>query len=335
MPRLLLSFISVLLFCSLCTHARRNDLEFDTSVRLVRPLPCNKFRMLPSVYDSAGMPWYTYGKSSFKSGDWPLSNQIDALLNNNCSNGEIVSVALEDVKMYLWTVSSLYVHAEFFTGQPGTLHHFYTLDTIVQKQSPVLLHGLAEKLASENFLDAMLVVCKHMNEASAEAYSDESAANYYKNLLTRYPLYTQQTTPSIGIYRTVNDFMNLKAVDTSLIFEHIARADGDGYNWFYHKTADGGKGKRIDADDFYAASDGKNLYLSYKGGLRKIRKTNGDYFVSMTTKMLGASPIDAAGLIDRAISRDGQGSRSQMEIVERFSVQRKTFLPYGGKLPHE
>jgi hypothetical protein len=242
--RLLLLFLS--LFGAFSVHARRkSDFNLDTSLRLVKPMPCKGFRMLPSGYDGAVTPWYGTGRSLgttlLKGSDWPLSSQMHELLNKNCSSGELVSVALEDVKMYFWNVSSLYIHADFFIGEPGGLHHFYTLDTIVQKQSPFLPGGTSGRVAAECMLDAVRAVCAHPGDASATSFSDEDASNYYRSLQHQYPLYTQAAVPPMGIYRTVDDFMNLRPMDTPLVFEHIAQPSGDGYNWFYFKTADGGK----------------------------------------------------------------------------------------------
>jgi hypothetical protein len=71
------------------------------------------------------------------------------------------------------------------------------------------------------------------------------------------------------------------------------------------------------------------LFISYNGSLRRIRKANGEYFITMTARMLIFSPPNLSGTIERAVSKDGEGSRGQTEVVGRFSVERKTFLPYG------
>lgn len=249
-------------------------------------------------------------------GDRSLEAQLSTLLNNNickACNAGTISIAIQEARVYYWNISSLYLHAEFFNGEPDALHHFYTLDTLLQTGTPVLLHGIGERITSELFLSAIAGACKQIGSSSSQLYSDDEAAHYHANQLKRYPLYVQNGMAPMGIFRTVNDFVNLKSIDTPLIFEHIPQPHGDGFNWFYYKRPNGKKGKRVDADDFYAASDGKNLYISWDGSLRKISRNHGEYFLMIPDKMLSGSS----------------------DIVARFSLERRMFLPYGGRLPHD
>ncbi len=317
------------------SQARTPELQLDTSIRFLKPLPCKSVRMLPSVYDEASKPWYVYGGDGITGSGRPLSRQIFHLLNNNCSDGETVSIALNELRMLFGNPSSLYIHAECFSGEPGSLRHFYTLDTIVQKSSVVVTKSSAGRLASECMLEAVRVACRHFDAASPTLYRDTEAADYYRNILSSYQLYTAPMPAPLGVYRTVDDFMNLRAIDTPLLFVHIPQIQGDGFNWFYSKDAAGAKGERLNAEDFYAASDGKNLYLSSNGTLRKIRRSSsGQYFILMTAKMVGVSTYSVVDLVDKAMSPDGRGSKVAQDVVGKFSPQQKRFLPYGGKLPH-
>src|SRR3954471_9177982 len=89
-----------------------------------------------------------------------------------------------------------------------------------------------------------------------------------------YPVFVSQEPPPFGIYQTSNEYLNLHPGDTQILFQHVAQISGDGFNYFYIKTENGRRGKKVDPASCFAASDGKTFYISYSGEWHKATKTD-------------------------------------------------------------
>jgi hypothetical protein len=333
--------ILLLLLLSFNSYARkRESFSLDTSLRLNRPLCFSNFRVLPSAYDDAETLWLAWGKKESGS-ERPFNAQLRDLLRNNvCTHcaPERMSIIVEDVKAYFGDASSVYLRADLFSGPANALHHAGTLDTLIQGFHGVIINpGGKQNFVTICLLQAFSAACARLQEDASRTYTDEEAANFYANKLRQYPLFAQPDVPPMGVFKTVDDFIRLRALDTPLIFEHIAQASGDGYNWFYYKTPEGRKGKRLNPDDFYAASDGKNLYLSFENGrLVKIRKIKNDLVIVLPASIMHASAPNGPFGMGDALSiplMSGAGARTAADFIGKFSPERKTFVPYGGTLP--
>jgi hypothetical protein len=345
--RLLLVFVmSVLSYSSI---AQDGYFELDASVRLPQTLQVRSVRILSNEYSKNNTPWYYMGPGKAITLYDPLISQLQRVVKPNIAGwgDDGLSVVINDFKFYntdgSGEVMSLYMNIEFFTGEPGALHHIYTVDSLVQGYSR-LFKPAGGKFVAECVLQGMSAACKRITMADKEALSDEEALSYRHDKQMVYPLYKQKGFPELALFRTVDDFINLKPVDTPLLFEHIAQLEGDGYNWFYYKTPEGKKGKRIDPEDFYAGCDGKQFYVSFGDSYRRIVKHKDDYYLSITRKMLkskeGGAGLGVAGYLLAAavvesITEEESAKKGRQSIVGKFSAQRKAFLPYGGRMPRK
>ena len=84
-----------------------------------------------------------------------------------------------------------------------------------------------------------------------------------------------------GMYGHSEHYLSLHPTDTDIVFEHIPRIEGSGVNRFYKRKADGKKGKILAPKDYFAASNGNDVFIAYRGFWQKaVRTDSGYYFIS-------------------------------------------------------
>ena len=342
--------VVVILFSFSASTGRSLHFDLDQSVRAEQPLCFKEFRVISNVYSNPATSFiYFSNKPVPIENEKTLLAQLSELVSKSackaCVGNDTLTIAVQDFRFHQNQTSggvmSLYMNIDFFVGSNNALHHIYTLDTMYQRRMKISKEGYANTFISESVLQAVAKSCFYTGAADAAALSNQEAAAYYVNMLKRFPLYNTGTPP-VGVYKTVDDFINLRSIDTPLLFEHIPQMETSGFNYFYYKTPKGKKGKKLSNGDFYAASDGKNLWLSFGGSLHKITRADGELLVEIGAKMLSDSYKDVNfGLVGYLASvaiyeeygaKDG-GAKELRSVMGKFAPDKRTFVPYGAIMP--
>lgn len=84
-----------------------------------------------------------------------------------------------------------------------------------------------------------------------------------------------------GVYANSEDYFKLRPSDTEIVFKHIPQMEGNGINRFWKRKEDGKKGKKLLPNDYFAASNGNDVFIAYAGFWQKAETTDsGYYFIS-------------------------------------------------------
>ena len=231
----------------------------------------------------------------------------------------------------------LRIVADFYEEKNGALQFLYSVDTLYERRPRIFNENHVGRFVSLCLLDMAQDACNHLQEARSKTFTEAEAIDKYRALRRRYAIYANKNPLPSGMYARSDDYLNLHPSDTSILFEHIPQLTGDGVNNFYARGENGKKGERLSAEDYFAASDGKTVYISWAGTWHKAVISNGEYgFFSLTRGLAESggtgyysvgSPVSAvatvvAGVTVAAASGEfGQNGGTQGKAVMYYLMQ--------------
>ncbi len=350
MKQIPILFLAALIACLTSAQAKKISFCIDTAYKPEKPLPFSGYRLLPSRYDDAGTAYYFMEKAkspngtSYRQYTTPISlgTQLRALLGNQPADPTgkgMLTVVLNDFNFYLGDPHLFYINADFFIGEPNSLRHVGSVDTLYQRLPNLFKKNNLDRFLSESFIASIAEQGTGMPASAYAQLTDSDAVHYYHNALAAMPLY-RRADSGVCIYKSLKDFAALKAADSNLIFTHIPSMEGDGANNFYRKNEKSKQGERFYPDEYFAGRNGADYYLSYGGSFHKLIKAGGELYFEITAKMLASRSGKSAGLgllgtlvidyIDEQNRQGSEGPRERKAIIAKFSPLKNRFIPCGG-----
>lgn len=148
-----------------------------------------------------------------------------------------------------------------------------------------------------------------------------------------YAVFTSDEPPAFGLYRTADDYLNLRPSETDVTFKYIPRMEGESFYAFFRQGPDGKKGKPIVPKEYFAASDGKTFYIAHGDRWQKAKKCDSGYCFTSRTGPMGD---DGSTLYTRN-SMGAGGSTIMIPIGKSreyrfyYSVSQGKWVPEAGK----
>lgn len=223
-------------------------------------------------------------------------------------------------------IGTAHLRADLFRSTGADAYwHVRSLDTFYETKSGLDVTAAVKRLGSQSIADMLVIGSGPLQStrtyALAEMNGRQSAS------LDQWPVFT--SSPSPGLYRTVDDFLGLKPSGDLFVMNHNRGAnDGPEYRFFY-LNAKGKRGKEIRPDGCFAIFDGKMWYLAQREGFSKMPQQAREFYAAQPLQGLTDNSMSlglAYGLAGSLIASADRGKHYTW-YVTRLDPEQRRWVP--------
>jgi len=244
--------------------------------------------------------------------------------------GELVVVLrsfwLEDKKA-TEEIGTAHLRADLFrsNGTPD-YRHVRSLDTFYETKNGWDVTAAVKRMGSTSIADMLYAGSE--NPLSEETYSLAELSGRQTAALDRWPVYTTENPPK-GVYRTVDDFLNLRRSDSTFIVKLGEPLRGEAEYTFHYKNTDGRRGDEITMSDCFALYDGRMWHLAHREGFSRMPQQAREFYALQPLRgLIDESSANAmhGGFLGGLIANADQ-SKHYTWYVTRFDPEYRRFVP--------
>jgi hypothetical protein len=126
------------------------------------------------------------------------------------------------------------------------------------------------------------------------------------------------------MYRSADDYLNLRPSDTQVLFQYAPEIEGDGRYNFYSIKQNGKRGDRRPPEEYFAGSDGKTFYIAHDGKWHKTKKVEGEYYYIFHVSRMYSAPLP--GRVYFGVNGSTMVFGPQFYYRMKFSPERKDWI---------
>lgn len=275
-------FIFLSFFINLKTNAARTVLfQLDTSLRMNKDIPFRYFKVIDKRKDkNLGVVKFSIYKPVAKIiAPISLANSITEftnklILNTNKGDDTLLFVLHDYNFSTNPPLANCYLNGQFFIGKNNQYQFVKNVDSFYFWTNNNLEETIF-RTASFHFyslINQVILLSKEKNVS--EILSSQDATNYLEIVKRQIPIYNANNFKK-GIFKTVDDFLNNKPLDTPFIQSNLLK-DFKKVPEFYY-VDDRGK-KKAYVRNIFAVFNGEKWYMPQQSGWVPIQFENNDFY---------------------------------------------------------